>query len=134
MTAVLFVAEYVIVLVVIMLLFISTAGKPYALGSKLGAKKNWSLALRDPVYISMWILSLLLVLNIQRLAVCSSRSEGDAVYNAKEDYQRGANSALEFIMLLDLEQKINGEIRTWGEMSDIVRERMGIENDKEAGV
>ena len=134
MAVLLAVAEFMIVMIAIMLLFIDTVKKPYALGSNLGIKKNWSLALRDPVYVSMWILSLLLVLNIPRLALCSSNSEGDGAYNVGKRYQDGANDAMEYMMLLDLEQKLNGERRNWGEMADVVRARMGIKKDEKAGV
>ena len=44
----------------------------------------------------------------------------------EENYAKGVNDALETTMLLDLELKLKGERKTWGEMADIVRERLGV--------
>lgn len=42
------------------------------------------------------------------------------------DYERGVNNALQAIMLLDLELKLKGERKTWGEMAEIVRTRLKV--------
>jgi len=39
-------------------------------------------------------------------------------------YAKGANDALDAIMLLDLELKLTGERKNWGEMADVVRTRL----------
>ncbi len=43
------------------------------------------------------------------------------------EYGRGVNNALDAISLLDLEQKMKGESRTWGEMAEIVCRRLKVE-------
>jgi hypothetical protein len=43
-------------------------------------------------------------------------------------YTRGVNDALNAVMLLNLEQDLQGTNRTWGEMSDIVRNRLGADS------
>lgn len=48
----------------------------------------------------------------------------------KKTYNDGVNDALERIALLDLELKINGDKKTWGEMSNIVRKRLGVKKEK----
>ena len=42
-------------------------------------------------------------------------------------YAKGANDALDAIILLNLEQQLQGTNRTWGAMADIVRERLHVE-------
>lgn len=42
-------------------------------------------------------------------------------------YDRGVNSALDALILLNLEQQLQGTNRTWGEMADIVRRRLDVE-------
>jgi hypothetical protein len=44
-----------------------------------------------------------------------------------EEYARGVNSALDSIMLLDLEQKLYETNRTWGAMADVVCQRLKVE-------
>ena len=41
-------------------------------------------------------------------------------------YERGFNDALDAIILLDLELSLGAERKTFGEMSDICRERFGV--------
>lgn len=41
-------------------------------------------------------------------------------------YSQGVNDALQAIMLLDLELKVKGERKTWGEMDEIVRKRLKV--------
>lgn len=43
---------------------------------------------------------------------------------ANPAYAKGVNDALDAITLLDLELKLEGERKTWGEMADIVRARL----------
>ena len=45
-------------------------------------------------------------------------------------YAKGVNDALDAIMLLSLEQRLEGTNRTWGAMAEIVCERMNIERRK----
>lgn len=47
--------------------------------------------------------------------------------NTKLSYDRGVNSALDALILLNLEQQLQGTNRTWGEMADIVRRRLDVE-------
>jgi uncharacterized membrane protein YdfJ with MMPL/SSD domain len=42
-------------------------------------------------------------------------------------YDRGVNSALDALILLNLEQQLQGTNRTWGEMADMVRQRLNVE-------
>ena len=44
-------------------------------------------------------------------------------------YEDGVNDALQAIMLLDLELDLKGTPRPWGEMADIVRDRLGVETE-----
>ena len=44
-----------------------------------------------------------------------------------DDYNRGGTDALETFVLLNLELSLTGERKTFGEMSDIVRERLNAE-------
>jgi len=55
-----------------------------------------------------------------------------AVQRNTRSYSEGVNNALDAIVLLDLEQKLQGTNRTWGVMADIVRERLSVEKRKEA--
>ena len=48
-----------------------------------------------------------------------------SVAGNSHDFNRGVNMALDAIMLLDLELKLKGERKTWGEMAEIVRKRLG---------
>ena len=41
-------------------------------------------------------------------------------------YNSGFNDALDSIALLDLELKLNGERKNWGEMQDILRKRFNV--------
>jgi len=50
--------------------------------------------------------------------------------NARAEYERGFNAALDAIMLLELEQNITHTRRTWGEMADIARERFNVTQEK----
>ena len=45
-------------------------------------------------------------------------------------YAKGANDALDAIILLNLEQQLQGTNRTWGAMAEIVCKRMNIERRK----
>jgi len=49
---------------------------------------------------------------------------------AYPQYAKGANDALDAIILLHLEQRLQGTNRTWGAMAEIVCERMNIERRK----
>ena len=49
---------------------------------------------------------------------------------AYPQYAKGANDALDAIMLLHLEQQLQGANRTWGAMAEIVCERINIERRK----
>ena len=49
---------------------------------------------------------------------------------AYPQYAKGANDALDAIILLNLEQQLQGTNRTWGAMAEIVCERMNIERRK----
>jgi len=49
---------------------------------------------------------------------------------AYPQYAKGANDALDAIILLSLEQRLHGTNRTWGAMAEIVCERMNIERRK----
>ena len=49
---------------------------------------------------------------------------------AYPQYAKGANDALDAIILLSLEQRLQGTNRTWGAMAEIVCERMNIERRK----
>ena len=49
-----------------------------------------------------------------------------AIAGNPSEYNKGANDALTAIMLLDLELKLTGERKSWGEMADIVRERLRV--------
>ena len=49
---------------------------------------------------------------------------------AYPQYAKGANDALDAIILLHLEQRLQGTNRTWGAMAEIVCERMHIERRK----
>ena len=49
---------------------------------------------------------------------------------AYPQYAKGANDALDAIILLSLEQSLQGTNRTWGAMAEIVCERMNIERRK----
>jgi len=46
---------------------------------------------------------------------------------AQPAYAKGVNDALDTIMLLDLEQELQGTNRTWGAMAEIVCERLRVE-------
>jgi len=46
--------------------------------------------------------------------------------NCKEEYQRGVNTALQSIMLHDLELRLKGDRMTWGERAKIVRARLKV--------
>ncbi len=46
------------------------------------------------------------------------------------DYVNGANDALDAIILLNLEQQLQGTNRTWGAMTETVCERMQIKRRK----
>jgi hypothetical protein len=48
----------------------------------------------------------------------------------KDSYVKGANDALDGIMLLDLEQRLQGTNRTWGTMAEVVCERLSVERSK----
>jgi hypothetical protein len=49
---------------------------------------------------------------------------------AYPQYAKGANDALDAIILLALEQRLQSTNRTWGAMAEIVCERMKIERRK----
>jgi hypothetical protein len=49
---------------------------------------------------------------------------------AYPQYAKGANDALDAIILLNLEQQLQGTNRTWGAMAEIVCERLNIERCK----
>ena len=49
---------------------------------------------------------------------------------AYPQYTKGANDALDAIILLNLEQQLQGTNRTWGAMAEIVCKRMNIERRK----
>lgn len=49
---------------------------------------------------------------------------------AYPQYAKGANDALDAIILLNLEQQLQGTNRTWGAMAEIVCKRMNIERRK----
>ena len=49
---------------------------------------------------------------------------------AYPQYAKGANDALDAIILLSQEQRLQGTNRTWGAMAEIVCERMNIERRK----
>ena len=49
---------------------------------------------------------------------------------AYPQYAKGANDALDAIILLNLEQQLQGTNRTWGAMAEIVCRRMNIERRK----
>jgi len=46
------------------------------------------------------------------------------------NYAKGVNDALDTIMLLGLEQELQGTNRSWGAMADIVRKRLRVEKDR----
>ena len=49
---------------------------------------------------------------------------------AYPQYAKGANDALDAIILLGLEQRLQGTNRTWGAMAEIVCDRMNIKRRK----
>ena len=49
---------------------------------------------------------------------------------AYPQYAKGANDALDAIVLLHLEQQLQGTNRTWGAMTEIVCRRLNIERRK----
>ena len=49
---------------------------------------------------------------------------------AYPQYAKGANGALDAIILLNLEQQLQGTNRTWGAMAEIVCRRLNIERRK----
>ena len=54
---------------------------------------------------------------------------GGKVYTTNDyiDYDKGFNDALDAIMLLDLELKLEEERKNWGDMADICRKRFNVE-------
>ena len=62
---------------------------------------------------------------VMALVFIFSVSVASFAENPKE-FDKGVNMALQAIMLLDLELKLKGERKTWGEMADIVRERLSV--------
>lgn len=46
---------------------------------------------------------------------------------SNETYTKGVNDALDRIMLLDLEQRLQGTNRSWETMAEVVCERLGIQ-------
>ena len=51
-------------------------------------------------------------------------------YMSANDYANGVNAALDAIILLSLEQQLQGTNRTWGAMAEIVCKRLSIERRK----
>ena len=49
---------------------------------------------------------------------------------AYPQYAKGANDALDAMMLLNLEQQLQGTNRTWGAMAEIVCKRLNVERRK----
>jgi hypothetical protein len=47
-----------------------------------------------------------------------------------DQYAAGVNAALDAMMLLNLEQQLQGTNRTWGAMAEIVCERLRVERRK----
>jgi hypothetical protein len=47
-----------------------------------------------------------------------------------DQYASGVNAALDAMMLLNLEQQLQGTNRTWGAMAEIVCERLRVERRK----
>lgn len=72
------------------------------------------------------------IITVSVLIAVRSRKEPDVIPQiekyANDDYTRGVNAALDAIMLLSLEQDLEGTNRTWGLMADIVRSRLHVEN------
>ena len=50
-----------------------------------------------------------------------------SVHSACVEYAKGVNDALDTISLLSLELKLEGERKNWGEMSEIVCNRLRVE-------
>lgn len=57
---------------------------------------------------------------------------GSIPASSAHQYNKGFNDALDTIMLLDLELKLTGERKTWGEMMDICRKRFNIPNPRDS--
>jgi len=51
---------------------------------------------------------------------------GDIISSARDLYNKGFNDALYSMALLDLELKLNGERKNWGERADILRKRFNV--------
>ena len=72
------------------------------------------------------------ILTVSALVAVRSRKEPNAVLQVEKyennDYAKGVNAALDAIMLLSLEQDLEGTNRTWGAMADIVRSRLHVED------
>ena len=52
-----------------------------------------------------------------------------APHGYERGYAHGVNTALDSVMLLDLEQKLQGTNRNWGAMADVVRGRLGVKKE-----
>jgi hypothetical protein len=65
---------------------------------------------------------------IMWIALLSGCSETPQLVDPR-GYDEGVNEALDCITLLSLELKLKGERKTWGEMGDIVRERLSVKPD-----
>jgi hypothetical protein len=48
----------------------------------------------------------------------------------KDRYGEGVNDALQCITLLSLELRMGGQRKTWGDMGDIVRKRLGVDEEQ----
>ena len=73
---------------------------------------------------------------------CFDHAEGDyqensgiTTANVADDpsleYKKGVNDALQAIILLSLELDLKNERKTWGEMADIVRDRLNVKSTEE---
>lgn len=72
--------EFMLIVVVELLLFTQIVQKSYNRYGN-GAKKNWSMAVKDPTFIAAWLLSILMILNIPRLALAGHKDVQNNVQN-----------------------------------------------------
>lgn len=73
-------------------------------------------------------LLIILICIVSVAMICAFGPIGGAGGACQHEYQEGVNDALDTIILLDLELDLKGERKNWGEMAEIVRERLGVED------
>ena len=96
------------------------------------------------IAVSMMAIGLL-ILTIDKIMVYRESIETDSLFGYQQGssivlakpelktiyeepaYSKGVNDALQALILLDLELKLGNERKTWGEISDIVKKRLGVE-------